>query len=385
MLRKNWMSMNIAYIITKSEIGGAQVHLLDLINALSPKLSSIYLITGGEGWLTSKLSKIIPRDRMEFNSHLSNTYSPLKILKSLFYALIYLKKIKPDLIHAHSSIAGIVARISGRLLGIPVLFTVHGTPLNPHVKRSRRLIALGAEKILNIFFPCHLIFVSNYDKEIHENLKFSYLSSNVVYNGVKIENFKIKKSSTNIKNDNNLIKIVMIARFEYPKSPMVLIRALHLLNFHQPQNQFHLSFIGDGPLLPECKKLVEDLKISSQVTFLGARDNAKELLCDFDLVALASKHEGLPLSLLEACAAGLPIISNSVGGIPEIVSDEIGYFFNPDDLYNLIKIFLVIDQDFNSDEFFKKGLKSREVFESKFTVDKMIEETFQIYQNIIKS
>jgi glycosyltransferase involved in cell wall biosynthesis len=108
--------------------------------------------------------------------------------------------------------------------------------------------------------------------------------------------------------------ITMVARFAPVKDHPTLLRAF--ANLHPGPC---LRLVGDGPLRQDCERLAHELGIGDRVEFLGDRDDIPRLLASSDVFVLASKYEMLPLSVLEAMRAGLPVIASDVGGMRETI------------------------------------------------------------------
>jgi glycosyltransferase involved in cell wall biosynthesis len=123
---------------------------------------------------------------------------------------------------------------------------------------------------------------------------------------------------------------VFVARLAPEKDVPTLLRATALICRQRPG--FRLAIAGDGPSLPEMRRLVSDLNIADRVQFLGLVHNVPALLAEARLFVLSSISEGVPLTLLEAMASGLPVVATSVGGTPEVVNDcETGLLVPPRD------------------------------------------------------
>ena len=108
--------------------------------------------------------------------------------------------------------------------------------------------------------------------------------------------------------------VVMVARFSSFKDHVTIVRAFAELNIPA-----RLQLVGDGPTRSATERLVADLGIRDRVEFPGDRDDIAQLLCRADIFVLASKLDNLPISILEAMRAGLPVIASDVGGISELV------------------------------------------------------------------
>jgi glycosyltransferase involved in cell wall biosynthesis len=111
-------------------------------------------------------------------------------------------------------------------------------------------------------------------------------------------------------------RIVWVGRLQTPKDPLTLVHALGRL-----RTPFEADFVGGGPLRRTLEREVERLGLGTSVRLLGDRRDVPSLLARSDVFVLASRSEGLPLSILEAMAAGLPVVASSVGGVPELVVD----------------------------------------------------------------
>ena len=111
------------------------------------------------------------------------------------------------------------------------------------------------------------------------------------------------------------------AAFRYEKGHETLVRAI--AEFQEQLNNCHFLFAGEGPLKEQTQRLVKDLKIEDKIRFLGNRTDMPALLKASDVFVLPSYFEGLPRSVAEAMAAGLPVIATSVSGTPELVDDGI--------------------------------------------------------------
>ena len=119
-----------------------------------------------------------------------------------------------------------------------------------------------------------------------------------------------------------------VGRLAEPKDALTLVRALAAV----PGRPFTALLVGDGPDRPSVEAEVRRLGLQDAVALAGTRDDVPELLARADVFALSSRSEGAPLSILEAMAAGLPVVSSRVGGVPELVVDgETGLLVPPGD------------------------------------------------------
>lgn len=132
----------------------------------------------------------------------------------------------------------------------------------------------------------------------------------VVPNGVDLDRYRVPRAPVRG-------RILMVGRLAPPKRPDLALRALAELRTRIPEAE--LVLVGDGPLRPNAEALASELGLGESVSFLGKRDDVAPLLAETDCALLASDYEGCPLAVIEAMAAGVPVVATGVGGVPELV------------------------------------------------------------------
>ena len=363
--------LNIVYIITRSDVlGGASVHLLDLAKGMIDQGHQVYILVGGTGTFTDELKK----NNINFISleHLKREISLVHDVLGFWEIKKYLSELKPDIVHCHSSKAGLLGRLSARSLNLPVVFTAHGWAFTEGVSPKKQKIYAYLEKFLAKLSD-HIITVSEYDRQ--HGFKYQVGSPELVqtiHNGVP----DIRMPTT--KESNAVIKLIMVARFEDPKDQFFLIQALLKL----PKNlNWQIDFLGDGPNLQKCKDLVENNTLESKIIFHGQSFKVKEFLNQADIFVLISNYEGFPLTILEAMSTSLPIIASDVGGINESVTSINGYLIPKGNLEILTHsiIELIINRDLRQ----QMGENSRRLYEERFSFNIMLKKTLDIYHNVL--
>ncbi|MBO1198296.1 glycosyltransferase family 4 protein [Staphylococcus simiae] len=368
--------MKLLYCITKADSGGAQTHLIQLANHFS-KNNEVHVIVGNKGPMLKQLDeriKVIIVENLVGPISFKEDILAIKTISQL------IKKIKPDVLHFHSSKAGSVGRLAYKFSGVKkglVVFTAHSWAFTDGVSKGKKIIYSIIEKLM-LTMTDKVICVSKFDENLALKYKFNAEKLTTIHNG--INNKSIKFSNNNeIAKDNNLVKFVMIARFAYPKMQKEVIEAIHLLSLYTNKN-FDMTFIGDGETLEECKSLVDSLNLNQSIKFLGNVLNARNHLCNYDVFILMSKHEGLPISIIEAMSEGLPIIASDVGGINELVLDNGNLLSN-----NTPKELALTMVDYMDKKLInEKGKNSRIKFLNEYTENKMIKELEYLYGSISK-
>jgi glycosyltransferase involved in cell wall biosynthesis len=216
-----------------------------------------------------------------------------------------------DIVHAHSSHAGLIARAAARRIGRPSVYTAHGWPFQRGAAWTQRAVSLAGE-----FVGGHVgdavICLTKAEAELA--LRAKVVSKDrlwVVPNGIS----DIDPSLRRQPHDGDPA-LVMVARFAPPKRQADLIRTMSgLLDL-----PWSLSLVGDGPESASCRTLGAR-RLGERVRFLGHRDDVTSILAASDIAVLGSRYEGFPISLLEAMRAGLCCVASDLPGVRVLLSD----------------------------------------------------------------
>lgn len=235
-----------------------------------------------------------------------------------------------DVIHASQIKASMLARVLGRIAGLPVVIHVHDdiVPAWP-IRWVNRLFGRRQDRCL-----CVSAAVSDCARR---GYKFPRSSQLVLYSGLELESIQRHRQRRRALRhdilgiDDATPVIGMVARFFAIKGHRAFIAALPALLKRCPAVQ--IVFVGDGPERQNCEELVAALGIGANVRFLGQRNDVDKLMNCLDVLAMPSISEGLPLVAIEALAAGVPSVGFNVGGIKEVLTHGVtGYIAPPGDL-----------------------------------------------------
>lgn len=363
--------MKIAYLVTRANHGGAQVHILELVRALR-KAHEIVVYTGETGYLTEQLSELdvswirIPQ--------LVHPITPVKDLGAVQALKKLLRLQAPDLLHSHTAKSGIVGRIAAQACFIPSVYTPHGWTFSQRSTWPRRAVSWPVERICKRL-PSWVITVSDWEYRLGLNAGVMDASrSAVIPHGISDSIYKKKFS------DDGLVRIVMVGRFERPKDQLSLVQAFSMLDKRVP---VELILVGDGPTQRGVRDLIRQNSLTS-VHLLGSRNDIAELLPTMDILVLASRSECFGLCLVEGMRAGLPIVATKAGAIPEIVDDgETGLLYEKDDTAQLR---FQLNRLVRSAELrIRMGHRGRLRYESEFTAERMVKRTEALYETIARS
>lgn len=221
-----------------------------------------------------------------------------------------------DVVHAHSSKAGFLSRLACLLTGRRrrCVFTPHAWSFWS-ATGPRRLLYVGLER-LAAPWGSRIVALSAYERDAGLSAGIGRAKQfAVIRNGINVERFRAEPAPTPG-------SVVMVARLSAQKRADLVVRAAALL--HRQGVDIHLQLIGDGPLRKQVESVVSECDAAAYVALLGDRDDVPALLSAASCFVLASDYEGCPLSVLEAMAAGLPVVVTRFGGIEEVVTPATG-------------------------------------------------------------
>ena len=359
---------HIAILITKSDIGGAQIHVLNLLRNLKEQFR-FTLVCGEEGYLTEKSAKLgietIILKNLQRQISPSSDYRGYREIRRL------LAQLKPDCLHLHSSKAGLLGRLAAWREGIPVVFTAHGWAFTEGAGTLQRTYGLFAEWLLG-HIGASVITVSQYDYQLA--LRFGVITptnSWMIFNGVEgIDTLSIDRSP-------GLVNILNIGRMARAKNQKLLIEAASLVN-----RDFQLVIVGAGRFSEELERLAIDLGLAGKVVFTGTAGDTSAWFGSANIFALSSDYEGLPLSVIEAMSARLPIVATDVGGVSELVCDGENGFLVPrgDARAFARKLEILID---DAELRRKFGENSYQRFIDNFQAGLMCSKTAGVYEKVL--
>jgi len=295
----------VLFVITKSNWGGAQRYVFDLATHLQNEQFETAVAFGQDGLLAAKLTEAgIPTHPIQ---SLQRDVSIGADLQSIF-------ELKPDVVHLNSSKAAGIGALAARLAGVPrIIFTAHGWPFwEQRSFFSRTLIFIFSW--LTALLSHNVIVVSDYDLSVAQKMPFVGRKTTRIYNGIDL-NFSSQLESGSF------------VREQFPKGAAITgtIGELNknknqIALIEQAKNNptMYVAICGEGENRSYLQGKIAAYGLQDRVKLFGFVE-PRMVLKGFDTFALPSLKEGLPYVLLEARAAGLPIIANRVGGVGEIL------------------------------------------------------------------
>ena len=316
------MRPRILLLVTLAETGGAQTYVASLLPMLAQHFD-VAVAAHGSGPLRERVQA--SGVRFIQLEHVRRPLNPLRDLRGLLELTALVRRERPHIVHVNSAKAGALGRLAAWLARVPIrVYTVHGWSFTAHGGVSS-VVYRGAERLLR---PLTTTTICVAESERRAGLAAGTCdeaTTVVIHNGVELPR------AVAVESRSGPYRLVTVGRLQAPKDPLTLVRALAEL-----RRPGEAVIAGDGPDRPAVEREVRRLGLESVVRLAGERDDVGELLAAADMFVLSSRSEGLPLSILEAMAAGLPIVASSVGGVPELVVDgETGLLVPPGDPHAL--------------------------------------------------
>lgn len=363
-------------MIVESSAGGTGRHVLDLAEALVERGCAVHVIHSNR-----RIDKFFSQ-RLAEMPRVSRAALPLRTaphpsdLSAWRFIRRYAREHGPfDVIHGHSSKGGALARLAA--LGSPAaaIYTLHGLiMMDPLLPAWKWLLYLSIEIGLSLG-TSRIIAVSPEESRAAKKLRLGNRRVITIPNGVGPAVLATREQARReMGAGERELVIGFIGRLVEQKAPEVLIEAFAQAVEFAPHAR--LALVGGGPLEPDLRLLSERIGVADKIIWLGERD-ARGVIAGFDLFALSSRKEGLPYVVLEAMAAGLPVVATSSSGVEILIDPGVsGLVVPPDDAraFGNALTSLLVDQPLLQ----RMGQASRERA-ALFTIDLMADRTLDAY------
>jgi len=374
------MKRKVFHIITKLELGGAQKVTLMTLERLPRDRYELGLITGPEGILVGWANQIPDLTRFWILNFVREV-RPIQDSITLLKLWRLFRRERPDIVHTHSSKAGILGRLAARLAGVPVIFhTYHGFGFNDFQPRLIKTLYIWLERITGRVTNQTVIVSYANAKRAEDSGIVRNNDWILCRDAISLEQFmqpgprRTKLREWNVPEDR--VVAGMVACFKPQKSPLDFVEvAARVL---KETDRVHFIMAGDGELRPAIEARIRDLGISSHITLLGWQKDMPEVYRNLDVVVLTSLWEGLPCVFSEAMAAGLPIVATQVDGAREAIIDgDNGFLHGPHDVEGMAKSVLKLVENPALREAMGSRGKSRV---SEFDIDTSVRALESAYQ-----
>jgi glycosyltransferase involved in cell wall biosynthesis len=330
----------VFHVITKLELGGAQKVTLMTLERLPHEDYELGLVTGTEGMLNER-AESIPNVSVFRVGPLVRHIHPWKDARALWELYRLFRKETPDIVHTHSSKAGILGRWAARLAGVPIIYhTAHGFGFNDDQHPLRKNLFIVLERLAKKVTTQFVVVSRSNERTAQDHRILDSGEAILCRDAIALEEFLqpgprgYSRASWGIEGDK--VAVGMVACFKPQKCPTDFVEvAARILT---GRNDVHFVMVGDGELRPQVEQRIRQHGIEDHISLLGWQRDMPEIYRNLDILVLTSVWEGLPCVFSEAMASGLPIVATNVDGAAEaIIDQETGFLHETHDIEGMAK------------------------------------------------
>lgn len=311
-------------LISQSGRGGVRRHLCDLMLNLDYEIFEVWVAYNDDAiddifrqtieQLSGKITPILINNLVRELNLKEDIKAYLKLSKLI-------KKVKPDIVHCHSSKAGVIGRLAAKRRGVKKIFyTPHAYSfLAPEFSEKKKFLFVQIEKFLSRFSTTQTFCVSIGEMQAALEVNLDKTDKfQVIYNGLPEIDLPSKET---IRAQLGLEKTVVVignnARMSEQKNPMFFMEIAQKM-IRQNAN-WHFVWAGDGQLMPLFQSFIKQNGLEKNIHLLGERPDSETVVTAYDIFLTTSQYEGLPYAPIEAMRAGVPILATNVVGNSELV------------------------------------------------------------------
>jgi len=325
-------------IIARLNVGGPAIHVSLLTAGLQDSAFSSVLVTGQVGQTEGDMAYLAHEMGVQptIIPELGREISALSDIKALIDLVHLIRQVRPHVVHTHTAKAGFLGRVAARLSGVPVIVhTYHGHVFYGYFGWLKTSFFITMERFA-AWFSDMVLTIS--DTLRNDLLAFRIASPDrirVVPLGLHLSPFSdlgkqrgILRGELGYTVDTPLVAIV--GRLVPIKNHALFLAAAQHVWQEMPEVRFII--VGDGECRAELEELARRYGLVDVVYFTGWRRDLPAIYADVDVLALTSRNEGTPVSIIEAMAAGVPVVATAVGGVSDVLKNgELGILVPPDD------------------------------------------------------
>ncbi len=385
--------IKVLHIITRLILGGAQENTLYTVEGLMKDSAyDVTLVsgptTGPEGSLVSKAKGF--GVNLVIIKSLTRNINPFSDISAFLSLYKLIKKNDFDIVHTHSSKAGIIGRLAAKLAGCSVIIhTIHGLPFHPYQNRFLNFFYIRLERLAGKFTD-KIITVCDSMAQKAQVAGIKPVHGYVtVYSGMDLGKFIEERTSSHQAKRNIGVpadaKVVgKVARLFPLKGYEYFISAAKYIS-ESVQNVYFL-IVGDGILRKQLEEMVRQMGLKDRFIFAGLvpQEDVPKFIAAMDIVVHTSLREGLARVIPQAMAMSKPVVSFDIDGARELVhNNDTGYLVMPKDTKGLSD--RVIDLLNNTEKAEKMGLNGKNLVDPAFRIETMIDKIKEIYDNLLTS
>ena len=334
--------------MARLNVGGPAVHVSLVTAKMGPPSYESTLVSGSVGAEEGDMSAYARRWGVEplIVPELGRELHPLRDLVTLWKLYRLMRRIRPDVVHTNTAKAGAVGRLAAKLARVPcVVHTFHGHVFHGYFDRFRTGVFIRLERLAARWSDAIITLSPDLRRELVETYRITRGEHVVVLpNGLDLSGLArsarrqgLFRSELGVPADAPLVGI--IGRLVAVKNHALFLEAAARVRAVLPSARFVV--VGDGELRADVERRIDALGLRDRVTVVGWREDLASIYSDLDLKVLTSANEGTPLTIIEALAAGVPVVATAVGGVPDLLEHgRLGRLVPPGDATSLAEAIL---------------------------------------------
>lgn len=370
--------IRILYVIDKLTFAGSQKHLYELTRALDPEqfeVKAVSLESGGP------LEASFQSAGIAYEVLGISNWNSLAGIRGLFQLISIMRSFKPDIVHAYLFTANVFAPIAARIAGVPVVITSRRDLGDWKSKRQVRISRFTNNFVDFITANSEAVRAAAMSLE-----EVAIEKTQVIYNGIRANHFQTHKDKALLKTQWGFpaesIVFGTLSNIRKEKDPMTLLNAfLQISQTHPNTYLIYGGRVKDEVLWDKIKTFIATHELQNKVKFAGAVENVPEFLGGLDVFIFTSMSEGFSNSILEAMAAGLPVVASEVGGNQEqVIPGVTGYLFEAGNVSECVH---AVEKLLNQGQMPLFGKAARQRILERFTQDRMAHEMSALYTKLL--
>jgi glycosyltransferase involved in cell wall biosynthesis len=380
--------IKICRIIARLNVGGPAIHTILLTSALNNGMYESMLVCGSvekaekDMIYLAEINGVKPLLIPGFGRRIN----PLKDLSAFIKIYNIMRKYKPDIVHTHTAKAGAIGRTAALLAGVPVrIHTFHGHIFDSYFGSLQAAIFLSVERLLARFTKYIVVVSEAQKRDIVDKYRIAGEGKiRVVPLGLELEKYADAKDGsrgirTELDIDDDTLIVAIVGRLVPVKNHKMFIDAAKELLLISPGKKIKFLIVGDGEERTALEKYSAEAGLGKdKVIFYGWKEEMAEVYAGADIVALTSLNEGTPVALIEALAAGKPVVATDVGGVRDVVQDgRSGYLVPSGDVKQFAKRLHELASDSEKRVLFGKA--GRDAVVNKYSKQRLVSDIKRLY------
>lgn len=376
-------------VITRLNVGGIALHVSLLASRLDPSRYRATLVFGKEAPGEASMRDVAEAVQADvvYLPSLNRAVAPLDDWRAFFRLWKLFRRERPSVVHTHTAKAGALGRLAARLAGVPVVVhSFHGHVFHGYFDSFWSKLIVCVERALGRLTDCIVIAGGSALRD--DIVRYRIVPTDkivLIPYGIDLQPYLNAHSergrfraSLGISSTTRLIGIV--GRLVSVKNHRMFLAAAQKVCAAFPQACFVV--VGDGELRPELEGEAVRLGLANRVIFTGWRRDLPAVYADLDLLALTSFNEGTGLVLVEAMAAGCPVVATRVGGVPDVVRDGItGRLVDTEDADGLASVIAKMLADSQQTRAMVEA--ARTDVARRYTIEALVRHTESLYERLL--